>query len=309
MRNLIRAEVYRYKNNRFFWFMLCAAFLSGAFYGLTVIGSAFDDMFVVPLFVILAFFISLSIGREYSDGTIRNKVISGKTKTVILVSKLVISISVSVIMTTAFLLPCIAITAADVLSKIPASVLLWTLLGFFLLNIAWAVMFTVVSTLICSWEIAGILNFILIIAIMFGSYQLEFMIGQSDFIEREECINVPMTPEEVKQVQDGTFEGSYSWDDDENGVITYYKMVVTDQSTYPNPHYVPEPFKTILQSIDSMLPHGQINEYVSCLTDYMYRDTPEDIYPRIKVFPLYSLFLITILSGTGLLLFRKKILK
>lgn len=309
MRNLIHAEIYRYKRNHFFWFMLCAAFLAGAFYGLTVIDIAFDDMFVVPLFVILAFFISLSIGREYGDGIIRNKIISGKTKTVIFVSKLAIGISVSVIMTTAFLLPCAAITAAGVRSGIPASILMWTVLGFFLLNIAWTVMFTFVSMLISSGEIAGILNFILIIAIMFGAYQLESMIGQPEYIEMEECIDVPMTPEEVKQVQNKTFEGSYFYNADENGIVTYYKTVVADQSMYPNPHYVQEPFRTILQGIDSMLPYGQINEYVSCLTDYMYRDAPEVIYPRLKVFPLYSLFLIVILSGTGLLLFRKKDLK
>lgn len=310
MRNLIRAEIYRYRRSRLFWCMLCAAFLSGAFYGLTVITGGFDDMFIVPLFVIMAFCISLSIGREYSDGTIRNKIIAGKTKTVIFVSKLAISISLSVLMTTVFLIPFAAVTASGVLLQIPASVLLWTALGFYLLNIVWAVMFTFVSMLISSWEIAGILNFILMIAVMFASYQLEFRIGQPEFIENEECVNVPMTPEEVRQVQEETFEGSYSWDEDENGVITYYKSVVTKQSSTPNPYYVPEPFKTVLQSVDSMLPHGQINEYVSCLADYMYRyDVPADSYPRIKVFPLYSLFLIAALSGIGLFLFRKKDLK
>lgn len=315
MRNLIRAEIYRYKNNWFFWFTLCAALLAGAFYGFVSRDGVFDDMFVVTLFVILAVFISLSIGREYGDGTIRNKVIAGKTKKGIFLSKLVTSISVSVIMTTTFLVPCAAMISAEALSNIPADILLWTVFGFFLLNISWAVLFTFVSMLISSREIAGILNFVLIIAIMFGSYQLESMIGQPEFIETEECSYVPMAPEEVKQIHDGTWEGSYSWDTDENGVATYYKMVVTDKSQKPNPHYVAEPYDTILQSVDSMLPHGQINEYVSCLTDYAFLteyaavDAAELVHPRIQTFPVYSLFLITVVSGMGLLLFRKKDLK
>ena len=103
MCNLIHAEFYRYKHSRLFWISVLAAFLSGIVYGLTVFRmEVFDDMFVVPLFVVLAIFISLTIGREYSDGTIRNKIIAGKTKTVILMSRLFISVAISVIMSFVF---------------------------------------------------------------------------------------------------------------------------------------------------------------------------------------------------------------
>lgn len=310
MYNLIHAEIYRYKHSRLFWISILATFLSGVIYGfMTLNTEVFDDMFVVPLFVVLAAFISLTIGREYSDGTIRNKIIAGKTKTVILLSRLFINTAISMLMSFIFLLPCVIIAAA-VFAKIPMSILLWTLLGFFMVNIAWAVIFTVVSSLVTSKEISAVINFILIIVIMFGAYQLEHLIGQPEFIEIEETQNVRMTAEEIKQVQEGTFDGSYAWDNDENGVITYYKIVELSTAKEPNPRYIKEPVRTVMQTVDNILPHGQINLYVSCLTYYTSDDVPHaEEYEVIKLYPIYSLGVIFILSGVGFVLFRKRNLK
>lgn len=179
--------------------------------------------------------------------------------------------------------------------------------------------FTVVSTLICSREFAGIINLILLIVIMFGSYQLEHIAGQSEFIIMETYENVPMTPDEVTQIHDGTFQGSYSTGVDENGIVCYYKDILAEEARQPNPNYIAEPFRSILAHIDNTLPYGQINLYVSCLTDYMYTDDIDsadipdtcwkDDYSVIRSYPLYSLALIAILSGIGWLVFRKKDLK
>lgn len=309
MRNLLSAEFYRYKHSRLFWLLMCASVLSGIVYGITAFDGCFDDMFVVPLFAILAIFISLTVGREYADGTIRNKIIAGEKKASIFLSKLVVNVIVSVMMVSAFLIPCIAILFVNVLSKIPSSILLWTLLGFLLLNISWAVIFTFVSSLISSREIGAIINFILIIAIMFASYQLEFAIGQPEFLYTEESTAVPMSQEEVEKVRNNTFVGSYGVEDNEDGTVTYYKYVITDTEKSPNPKFIGEPYNGILQGLDSMLPHGQINEYVACLTAHAQDYDGLEYNSRIKTFPLYSLFLICVLSGTGMLLFKKKEVK
>lgn len=320
MSNLIRAEIYRCKRSLLFWFSLCAAFLSGAFFGYIVAdGGYFDDMFLVPLFVILAAFFSLNIGREYADGTIRNKIIAGKTKTGIYFSRIFFGIAVTALMVAVFLIPFVIISANSVLSRLPVSLLLWTLLGFFLLNFAWAIIFTVVSTLICSREIAGILNLILVIGIMFAAYQLEFLANQPKYIRTESYITVPMTAAEVQQLHDGTFVGSHSSDVNEDGVVTHYKDILSEEANYPNPNYLPKPLQAIFEQIDHTLPHGQINLYVSCLTDCIYADDLysailpasywKDNYSIIRFYPLYSLALITILSVIGWLGFRKKDLK
>lgn len=315
MRKLLSAEIYRCRRSVLFWLMLFASVLSGVFYGIVSRDGSFDDMFVVPLFVIIAIFISLNMGTEYSDKTVRNKIITGNTKTAILLSKLVFGVGTGVLFCAAFLIPCAVILSAGVLTKIPVSVLLWTVTGFVLLTVVWAVLFTVISMLISIKGLGGIINFVLIIAIMFLSYQLEFIIGQPEFITITEASQVQMTPEEVKQVQEGTYVGSYSSTIDDNGQVTYYKEVIIDTERSLNPNYIKEPFHGVLTHLDSMLPHGQINEYVSRLTEcaYLHRQTggiPENIrtdaYPRLKTFPLYSCFDILLLSGIGLILFQKK---
>lgn len=315
MRSLLSAEMYRCRHSLLFWLTLVVSALSGAFYGIISMSDSFDDMFVVPLFVISAVFISLNTGREYTDNTIRNKIIKGAPKTTIMLSKLVFGVGIGVLFCAAFLVPCAIILSFDVLSKIPVSVLCWTLIGFVLLSVVWAVLFTVISMLISAKGVGSIINFVLIIAIMFLSYQLEAIIGQPEFISESVTSQELMTPEEVKQIQEGTYRGSYSSSIDENGQVTYYKPVITNTEQKPNPKYIKQPFRGFLTHLDSMLPHGQINAYDSCLTNckYEYQEAggapeaePIDKYPRLKTFPLYSCFDILLLSGIGLILFRKK---
>lgn len=309
MNNIIRAELYRYKHSILFWLSLGAALIAGAVYGLDVINNSnFDDMFIVPIFIILAAFISLNIGREYADGTIRNKIIAGKTKATIFNARIVISLFVSTILVIAYLIPFIAISFNEVLTKFQVTTLLWILLGFILVNYVWAILFTVVSMLISSREIASIINFILVITIMFGAYEIENRLGQQPYIHNySEETKAPMTPEEVAQLMNDTFSGSYFTTINDEGLVTYYKIVVDENAEVANPNYIGGPLRVVLQNVDYLLPYGQINAAVSYLTSLLY-DVEEDEIP-IKLYPLYSLLLLLALSVTGQIVFRKKDLK
>lgn len=159
------------------------------------------------------------------------------------------------------------------------------------------------------------MNFVVIIAVMFLAYQLEFALGQPAYTTISSISEQLMSPEEVQQIQDGTYQGSYSSSIDEDGSVTYYKPVFTDAEQVPNPKYLRPPLRNLLTHLDAILPHGQVNEYISCLTDSAYGylqpgNTPEpggiDAYPRLKTFPLYSCLDIVLVSAIGLLLFRKK---
>ncbi len=309
MRKCLSAEIYRCRRSTLFWLMLLASVLAGVFYGIVSMSGSFEDIFVVPLFVISAAFISLNTGREYTDNTIRNKIIIGAPKTAVLLSKLVFDVGTGVLFCAAFLAPCAIILSFGVLSKLPASVLCWTLTGLVLLSVVWAVLFTVVSMLTSAKGVGGIINFVVIIAVMLLAYQLESILRQPEFINTTEHSMVQMTPEEVKQIQEGTYQGSYSDATDENGQVTYYKPVLTNTEQKPNPKYVKQPLRGILTHLDSMLPNGQMNEYVSCLYHHAVvasEAEPFDDYPRLKTFPLYSCLDILLLSGVGLILFRKK---
>ena len=154
MANLLAAEFHRIRRDPVSWLLAAAALISGLVFGLS---GRTDDVYVFPLFIVQAVFISLSLGREYNDGTLRNKIIAGKTKTAIFLSKLLVSLAASLVFTVLFLLPFVPL-ALRALSGIPGEALLWMALDFFLLNLAWAALFTLVSSLISAKGVAGILN-------------------------------------------------------------------------------------------------------------------------------------------------------
>ena len=316
MRNLIHAEFYRYKRNRLTWLLIGAAFLCGVIFGLSaIITGNFDDMFIIPLSVLLAVFLSLGIGQEYSDGTIRNKIIAGHSRMEIYISKLVIDVFASLIMTSVYLVPAIILSAIVLWNKLQLTSFLFILLGFYMLNFVWATIFTLVSLLVSKREISAIINFALAIVVILAAYQIEAMLGQPETIQNNEYIGVEMTPEEVSQVKDGTFTGSYYFETDDDGIVTYYKEVMSDTSVeaIENPSYIDQPWRSVLSAIDSVLPQGQVDLYVEYLTDIEYiddmglgADFDDSDYNIIYIYPFYSLMAAVVLSGVGLMFFRKK---
>ncbi len=310
MINLIRGELYRFRHKCFFWVTLAAAILSGIVYGFSVDGGGrgtFDDMFVVPAFVILCIFISLNIGREYSDGVIRNKLIYGKSRLQIYVAKLLVSIGISFVLSMLFLIGFSLIALKQVLPYLSSEILLRAGLAFLLMNGVWATLFTVISISIPHKEIGSILNIALIVVIMFGCYQIEHILGQPKFIESCSYESVQMTPEEVSQIKDGTFEGSYFSNTDDNGICTYYKEVEVLDEQSQNPHYISGGLRTGLELIDNILPHGQVNQYTTYLQICLYSDDPAIVEKNdILWFPLYSLGFMAVLTACGALVFHKK---
>lgn len=282
MNKLLHAGLYQIKRDKLFWISLAGVVISGIVFGIsTVSGGAFDDMFLVPEFVILGIYLSLFIGREYSDGTIRNKIIVGHTKGNIFLSKLILSFMIASLMFLIFTTTFTIISCKEVLSKIPFYILLEVGVGFFLMHLSFAAIFTVVSSLIPSKTVGAVASMVLIVAMMFASYQFEFALGQSKVIGIEKY--------------------------DENDVLI-------EVEEYDNPHYIDGIQRTIYQIADNTLPHGQINSYVSYLSSCLYApfDDVEVDYELIKSdyaiseYPYYSLGLIVVLSGIGFIAFRKK---
>lgn len=316
MINLIRGELYRYRHKKFFWITLGASLLSGIVFGFSVTGFGagssydrgfFDDMFLIPAAVVLCIFISLTIGREYSDGVIRNKLIQGKSRLQIYGAKLSVSIGVSLVLSMLFLIGFSLIALKQILPYLSSEILLRAGLAFLLMNGVWATLFTMISISIPHKEISSILNIALIFVIVFGCYQIRHILGQPEFIDSYFCESVQMTPDEVSQIKDGTFVGSYSYSTDDNGVRTYYKEVEVSHDQVPNPHYVSGGLRTAIELIDNTLPHGQIDQYTAYLQICLYSDDPALIETNdIPWFPLYSLGFMVVLAGCGTLAFRKK---
>lgn len=118
MNNLLSAGFYRLWKNKTFWICLAAAFtlspimmLNGCRQAALLAAEGYsrslDDYYftLAPMMALFfAVFTSLFIGTEHSDGTMRNKIIVGRTRTQIYLSNLVISTAASVCFTITWLL-------------------------------------------------------------------------------------------------------------------------------------------------------------------------------------------------------------
>ena len=301
MANLLAAEFHRIRRDPVSWLLAAAALISGLVFGFS---GRYDDVFVFPIFIVQAVFISLSLGREYNDGTLRNKIIAGKTKTAIFLSKLLVSLAASLVFTVLFLLPFIPL-AHRALSGIPGEALLWMSLVFFLLNLVWAALFTLVSSLISAKGVAGILNLILIFALIACSYELARMLRQPAELDWENSAPVPLSQEELEQLKAGSFQKPFSQGFDENGEVSYYTYSVTE-GTIPNPKYIREPWSGLLRGLHAALPSGPINDVMGCLGRGYHDIWEETDAPPLERYPLYSLAGLLLLSALGLVTFRKK---
>lgn len=161
MRNLIFANFAKLRKDKFFWF----AFFVMCFWSImqllsAVIESLQNPEFALPaldrLFVqyypliggLCAIFTGLFIGREYSDGTMRNKVIAGHSRAAIYLSNLVVSTAGGWFLNIAWILPMLLIGIPLFgMFLNPAVIAAYTLVSFFMIAALTAV-FTVFSMLI-----------------------------------------------------------------------------------------------------------------------------------------------------------------
>lgn len=277
MNNLLRAGMYRRLKDWLFWIVICVSLAVGIFFGLNFrTQMVFDDFFVMPVFALLGVFIALSIGREYSDGTIRNKLIAGHTKGTIFLSELILNIIacslIFVVYFGAFL--CLA---AHSLPAMPFGDAVIVVVGYYLLNISFAVIFTVVSCLIPSRAIGVVVCMLLFVAMMVGSTKIDFMLAQPEVTTIEH------------------------YDGNEN---------LIDAEEQDNPAYIGGAARVILQTLDNTLPYGQLDTYLSYMMIYTHSPNPQAVAAGyegvLHSYPLYSLALIIVLSGVGLLVFRKR---
>lgn len=277
MSKLLRAGIYRHLKDWLFWIVLGVSILIGIFFGLNFRSqTVFDDFYVMPVFALLGVFIALSTGREYSDKTIRNKLIAGHTKGTIFISELILNIIMCSLIFAAYfgIFLCFSF---HMLPSMPLANAVIIIVGYYLLNISFAVIFTVVSCLIPSRAIGVVVCMLLFIAMMVGSTNIDFMLAQPEVSTTE------------------------YYDADHN---------LIDTEEQDNPAYVGGTARAILQTLDNTLPYGQLDTYLSYMMIYTHSPNPQAVtagYEGVLYsYPLYSLLLIIILSGMGFLVFRKR---
>ena len=238
MSRLLSADFAKLKKNKFFWlcmagmavfalFMKIMDYVSMREYSGSV--PSFESLLLIYALVIgflMAAFVSLFVGTEYSDGTIRNKLIIGHTRVSIYLSNLITCFAAGVMMCLAYLIPALAVSALLCRSdSTDFRMLLLMILYSFVLTLAFTSLYTLAG-MICQNKALTAVNTILVIC---------FFSVASIYISAK--LNEPETYPEISALADG--------------------RTVTSARQVPNPGYVRGTQREVYQFLNDFLPTGQ----------------------------------------------------
>lgn len=190
MRNLIAANFYRMRRSKAFLIELIAMSLLGI--AESVIGAVqhrihlsfgtsvcLDSIFYgYALFIgfFVSIFCSLFIGTEYSDGTLRNKIVFGYLRGSIYFANLMTVIVAALAMGAAYLVP-VTVIGGPLMGALTQStgMLLLKLLGTIILMISFSSFFTMMSILVSDKTVVAVIgllftSFFSVIAFMLNDY-------------------------------------------------------------------------------------------------------------------------------------------
>lgn len=238
MSRLLCADFAKLKKNRFFWLCIIGMVGFGLFMKIMEYitmqqyadeAPPLDSMLSVYSMVIgflTAAFVSLFVGTEYSDGTIRNKIIIGHSRAAIYFSNLITCSAAGFFMCFAYLLP--ALAAGIPLCGIKTAdfrYLAGMILCSFIMTLAFTSLCTLVGMLCQNKAMTAVIT-ILSVCLLFVA---------SVYISAK--LNEPETYPEISAFAD---DGS-----------------VIDDRDVPNPGYVRGTQRQIYEFLDEFLPTGQ----------------------------------------------------
>ena len=242
MIRLLHANFYRLKKNKVFIgiiiITIIASFviLFNTYQGniinekYNMIKTTIDRTYIIYINIIsflIAIFVSIFVGTDYSDGTIRNKIIVGHSRKNIYLSNLIVSIVVGLILETIHL-TIITIIGIPLIGKIQMNILdfLYIILNMILLIIVFSSIFNFISML-CSNVTLSTVGSLLLILIMYVF-----------------CMSISVVANSTKELKIQDF--------DENGnLITQY----IEDKNYPGDFN-----KNLCKTVINILPTGQAME-------------------------------------------------
>lgn len=240
MSKLLSANFLRLRHSRLFWAGMILMFVFGLLpvlslynmhvrYGYDTVLDSTLFSYAILIGLVTAIFTSLFVGTDYSDGTIRNKLIVGHTRIAIYLANLVTT-GVAALL---FCLSCLVSTLALGLPLLGAPVaglqtLCPLLFGSLLLALAFAAIYTMVG-MVCSNKAAvAVICLVALMLLMIGSSWVVAMLTEPEFYE-----NYALTG-------DGEIE-----------VIENVR----------NPRYPTGVWRDVLEFLNDFLPTGQSMQY------------------------------------------------
>lgn len=251
--------------------------------------------FTPVLFILLPIVCGLFINTDYHDGTIRNKITVGRTRSSVYLANLLtvwmVEIFYTVIPIVVMLIGGIGIGFEDLPSALTRGALL-------LLTIAaLAAIATFIAT-VMTGRYALVLCALIALGMMFGSQIINQMLESPDTVPDYQ---------DVVMLTDADGNMSYQFTDHDGNVYTD----PDDIPTVPNPNYIREPLRSILRTYNNVSPGGQLWEivqqgHVEWDVEAQQQVVNETPYWQLA---LYSVCVTVGFTALGLILFRRKDLK
>ena len=288
MIKLLRAGFFRLKKESMFWLFIFATILVVGYKLLRTSHNVLLDKvlndYIIFIGLFIAMFVSIFVGKEHSEGIIRNKIIVGHSRNAIYLTNLIISVIASVLCEFIYSLFMFFI-GSHIYGKLqmPISQLLMIILNIVLVIITYCSIFNLISH-ICSEVTISVIICVISFIIMLV---LEMAIGQ-----------IATQP---KYITSSTLEDG--------------KEIILSKE--PNPNYPGDDIVNFAKTIDLLFPQGQAFQLSHEVYGYWAKDkeqiyNKEEIEEAIKklyTMPIYSLIVIAITNVSGLYLFSKKELK
>ncbi len=277
MIKLLYANFSRIMKNKLFW--LCMLVMVGL--PLYAVGVRYYDYYISSetvwetadglwfvggtyMAVIQSVFISLFIGAEFSEGTIRNKLTVGHTRSAIYFSNLITCSVVSLFYHLIYIV--VLFGAGSFLLKswnTPVKTLMILTALSLMTVIALSAIFTMLAMLIHSRSIGAVTAMLVAMAMLIASMTIVSMLSAREYIDNAFVMN------EV-----GEFVKS---------------------DPIPNPRYLTGVKREVYQHILNFIPVGQMLQFGNL----------QDI-PQMYFLPWYSIIVVIICTGTGLVIFQRK---
>lgn len=279
MIRLLRANLARLWKNKVFWLGFFALTAFGIMQRINASQDSVEAHYLEEAFwiqalvigIVLSVFISLFVGAEYEYGTIRNKIISGHTRSDIYLANVFVCIVAGWIM-------CLGCLISSLLAGIPLqgffhielSEILLQGICVFALSAAYAAIYCVFTMLISNRTIAAIVCIFLSFLLLFSGTAV------SNRLDELEYYYIPDGSLGIGEIDDGS---NSEW--------------------IRNPDYLEGTERRIYEIVFEVLPGGQSLQLSGMLNEHV---------RYVEMFSA-SLAWIVLSCGCGLILFRKKDLK
>lgn len=278
MRNLLSAEGMRLFKNRLFYFLLVFSVLFGA--GMQVyiyFGSLRSDMepridngfFAIAMIVsfLVAVFVSLFVGTEYSDGTMRNKIIHGKSRAGIYCSKWIICSFAMLLLLLAYFAGALSVGLPLNGKFVSSGVsVLTTAAAVYSSACAFVAVFLAIAMNCSKKAVVAVVSLVLTIVLFFVAGYVASMLSEPEYYP--ECLYM-----------------------DENGVLR-------NEPEAPNPNYPRGTKRKVLEIVNDLNPTGQCIQLSGAVN--------EDGFVCKSGFFLYAGGMILLCTAAGMIMYKKK---